>query len=98
MNRAKSYDQELSEKLGDSKFAQAFLIGLMEGEDGLTVEDALRHTIKRMGVKEFSQSVGVPHSNIQEFLKKKRQPKPETLNQYLKPFRLRVKLVLEKAS
>jgi len=98
MNRTKSYDQELSEKLSDPKFAQAFLMGLMEGEDGLTIEDALRHAIKRMGVKEFSQSVGVPHSNIQEFLKKKRRPKPETLDLYLKPFRLKIKLIVEKAS
>lgn len=98
MNRAKSYDQELSEKLLDPKFAQSFLMGLIEGEDGLSIEDALRHTIKRMGVKEFSDATGIPHSNIQEFLKKKRNPKPETLNLYLKPFNLKAKLVVEKAS
>jgi DNA-binding phage protein len=98
MNRAKTYDQELSEKLRNPKFAQTYLMGLMEGEDGLSIEEALRHAVKRMGVKEFSESTGIPHSNIQEFLKKKRRPKPETLNLYLKPFHLKAKLIVEKAS
>src|SRR4051812_48372636 len=62
MNRASSYDEDLSAKLQDPKFAQSFLMGLMEGEEGLSIEDALRHTIKRMGVKEFSEATGVAHS------------------------------------
>ncbi len=98
MNRAKRYDQILSEKLRSIRFAQGFICSLMEGEDGLSAEDALRHTIQRMGVKEFSELAKVPPPNVQEFLKGIRKLKPDTLDIYLKPFGLKTKIVFEKAS
>jgi hypothetical protein len=70
----------------------------MEDEDGLSVEAALKHTIERMGVKEFSEISGIPSSNIVDFLKDRRRPKRDTLDLYLKPFNLRVKLELEKVA
>ena len=98
MKRSKSYDEELSKKLKNSKFAQTFIRALMEGDEGLSVEAALRHTIERMGIKEFVQLAKVPQPNVSEFVHGKRKLKPETLNEYLKPFKLRAKLVLEEAS
>ena len=70
----------------------------MEGEEALSAEDALRETISRMGVKEFSELAGVAPSNVVDFLRGKRNPKPETLDTYLRPFGLKTKIVLEKAS
>ena len=67
-------------------------------EDGLNVEEALRHTIQRMGVKEFSEVSGIPSPNIVDFLKDRRRPKPETLDLYLHPFHLRIKMDLEKVA
>ncbi len=98
MKRGKSYDEELSHKLKNAKFAQSYILTLMEGDDGLSVEDALRHTIARMGIKEFVHLAHVPQPNVSEFLSGKRKLKPETLNEYLKPFRLKARLVLEEAS
>jgi len=98
VRRTRSFSQDLSEKLRRPKFAQAFLTGLMEGEDGLSPEDALRQTIEIMGIKEFSQLSRVPAPRVQEFLKKRRTLKPETLDRLLRPFRLRTKLVFEQAS
>ena len=98
MKRSKSYDEILSQKLRHSKFAQSYIVALMEGDDGLSVEDALKHTISRMGIKEFVQLAKVPQPNVSEFLKGKRKLKPETLNEYLKPFKLKTKLILLKAS
>jgi hypothetical protein len=98
MKRGKSYDEELSQKLRNRKFAQNYIMALMEGDEGLSVEDALKHTIERMGIKEFVQMANVPQPNVSEFLKGKRKLKPETLNEYLKPFKLKAKLVLEEAS
>ena len=98
MHRSKSYDQELSEKLRNSRFAQSFLLSLMEGEDGLTVEKALKHVIQRMGIKEFSEASGIPCPNIVDFLKNRRYPKLETLDRYLQPFNLRIKMELEKVA
>ncbi|OFZ13975.1 MAG: hypothetical protein A2Z20_10085 [Bdellovibrionales bacterium RBG_16_40_8] len=98
MNRGKSYDEELSLKLKNIKFARAYIVALMEGDHGLSVEDALKHTILRMGIKEFVQLARVPQPNVSEFIKGKRKLKPDTLNEYLKPFKLKAKLILEEAS
>ncbi|HBQ21591.1 MAG: hypothetical protein A2Z91_02450 [Deltaproteobacteria bacterium GWA2_38_16] len=98
MNRSKSYDHRLSEKMRNPKFAQNFFITLMEGEEGLSVEEALKHAIQRMGVKEFSEVSGIPSPNIVDFLKDRRRPKPETLDLYLYPFRLKIKIELEKVA
>ncbi len=98
MRRAKSYDEDLSEKLQKKEFAKSFLQGLMENEDGWSAEDALRYVIRKMGIKEFSLAAGVPAPNVQEFLTGKRKPKPETLDIYLKPFGLRTKIILEEVA
>jgi predicted transcriptional regulator len=98
MHRNKSYDEELSEDLKDPQFRQEFILSLMEGEDGLSAEEALKHTIERMGVKEFSKLSKIPAPNIVDFIKGRRNPKPETLKNYLKPFRLKAKITFEKAS
>jgi hypothetical protein len=98
MNRSKSYDQELSDELQNPKAAQVFFLTLMEGRDGMSLEKALKHTIQRIGIKEFSKMSGIPSPNIIEFINGKRRPKPETLDVYLKPFRLKTKIIVEKAS
>jgi hypothetical protein len=51
-----------------------------------------------MGVTEFSDISGVPRPNVQQFLKGKRKLKTETLNVYLKPFGLKIKITVEKAA
>ncbi len=98
MRRGDDYSEELSKKLRSVKFARAYFSALTEAPSEMSVEDALRHAITRMGIKEFSQSAGVPTSNIHEFLKKKRKLKTETLDIYLKPFGLRTRIILENAS
>ncbi len=98
MRRNKSYDEELSRKLRKKKFAHNYLLALMDGDDGLEVEEALRHTIMRMGIKEFAQLASIPQPNVSEFLSGKRKLKPKTLDEYLKPFKLKTKLTLEEAS
>jgi hypothetical protein len=96
MKRSKSYDEELSKKLKNVKFAQTYIVALMEGDEGLSAEAALRHTIERMGIKEFVLLAKIPQPNVSEFLSGKRKLKPKTLNEYLKPFKLKAKLVLER--
>lgn len=98
MYRKGSYDQILSQKLSDQDFAREFLLGLMEGEDGFTLIKALKHTIWRMGIKEFSQRSKIPEKSISRMLGHKEIPKIRTLNSYLAPFGLRVKIDLEKVA
>lgn len=98
MHRNESYDEKLSRELQDPEFAQGFLLTLTEGEEGLPLIDALKHTIAKMGVTEFSEVSGIPAGSIGQFLNGTRKPKPETLDQYLKPFRLKVKVVAERVA
>lgn len=98
MRRTKNYNEELSDRLRRPTYAQEFLAGLMEGSDGLSAEDALRKMVEIMGIKEFSALTHVAPSNLVAFLKGRRKLKSETLDQLVKPFRLRTRIVFEKAS
>lgn len=100
MARNSSYDEDTARSLrsGGVKGVQQYLLTLIEGEDGLSLDVALNMTIKRMGIKEFCEMTEIPMPNVMEFLKGKRKPKPETLEKYLKPFGLKVRIVAEKAS
>jgi hypothetical protein len=101
MYRHKSYAESLAKELADPEYAREFLLGLMEvidGEEGVTLEHALRRTILGMGVAEYCVRAKKSKQYVNNFLKAKRATKPETLNMLLKPFKLRVRLVAERAS
>lgn len=98
MNRTGNFDEYLSARLQKPSFARGYLIALTETEDPLNLEGALKRTIECMGLKEFAKLAGIPQSNVSDYVRGKRKLKFETLNTYLKPFKLRAKLVLEKAS
>lgn len=98
MRRTKTFNEELSQKLRRPRFARSFIQSLIEGEEGLSPQDALRTTIEIMGIKEFAELVGEPPARIHEFLKKKRSLKPNTLDVFLKPFGLRTRIAFERAS
>lgn len=99
MYRNSSFDEDVARNLRKGPGAvQSFLLGLTEGEDGLDLQEALRMTIRSMGIKEFCQMTKILMPNVLEFLNGKRKPKPETLEKYLKPFGLRPRLIAEKAS
>lgn len=92
MYRSKSYDEELSERLQDRKYAAGFLLTLMEGEDGLSLEEALKATIEKMGIKEFSKMSKIAPPNVVRMIKGRVQPTIATLDRFLAPFGLRTEL------
>ncbi len=61
----------------------------------MSVEDALRFVIKRMGTTDFANLVGKSKQTIDKFLKEIRNPKRETLDQLLRPFDLRTVVRVE---
>lgn len=97
MRRTKNFNSDLSERLKNKKFAAHYLLSLMEGEDGLSLEEALKIFIEQMGIKEFSEITNFSCSNIVAFIKGRRHPKKETLDAYLKPFKLKTVLHVEAA-
>jgi DNA-binding phage protein len=98
MYRNSSYDEDLAQELKDPEFAQSFLLDLIKGDDGISLEEALRVTIQKMGVAEYCTRARLSKQYVNSFLRAKRNPKQETLDIFLKPFRLRTKVVVEKAS
>lgn len=98
MYRDKSYEEELAQELQNPVFAKVFLLTLMEGDDGLTAIEALKHTIRRMGIKEFAHKAGVHADNISRMLSAGVMPKLETLNRYFSVFDLKIKIDLEDAA
>jgi DNA-binding phage protein len=98
MHRHESYDEKLASELQDQEFAKDFILDLIEGDEGLTPLEALRHTIRRMGVKEFSVAAKIPYESVCRMLESDSLPKISTLDRYFAFFGLKVKIVLEDAA
>lgn len=98
MKRSENYNAEISKKLRNPDYAIEYIMALMEGPEGLSPEDALRDTIEVMGITEFAKMAKVEKSRVVEFTKEKRNLKPSTLDTFLKPFRLKTKLIFEKVA
>lgn len=99
MYRNNAYDEDLAKEMQNPDFAQLYLLNLIEdGDEGMTVEEALRMAIPRMGVAEFSRRIKKSKTDVDKFLRGERNLKPETLDEYLVPFNLRIKVTLEKVA
>lgn len=95
MYRSDTYDQNFSRRMKNKKFAQEYILSLIEDEP-MTVEEALRFTIQRMGTSDFALFVGDIVQSVDKFIKGNRKLKPETLDRYLRPFGLKIKISIEK--
>jgi antitoxin component HigA of HigAB toxin-antitoxin module len=99
MKRTKSWDEMVSDNLKKGpKSVAAYLTGLLEADEELSLEEALRLTISAMGEKEFCQMAGATQANVNAFINKKRKLGADALNNLLRPFGLKAELVLKKAS
>jgi len=95
MHRHESYDKELAAELQDQEFAKDFILDLIEGDEGLSPLEALRHTIRRIGVKEFSKTAKIPYESVCRMLESDGMPKIATLDRYFAFFGLKLKIILE---
>ena len=97
MYRNNSYDQSLAREFKNPKFAQEYLLNLVNDKDEpMSIEEALRFIIPKIGVSEFAKIIDKNISDVDKFLRKERNLKPDTLIDYLKPFKLQIKMSLEK--
>ncbi len=97
MYRSDSFDQNFNKRMKSIKFAQSYILALInDAHEPMSVTDALKFTIRRMGTTDFANLVDEKIQTIDKFLKGERNPKQETLNHYLRPFRLKIKISLEK--
>ena len=102
MYRSNSYNEDFSMEMRNPEFAKQYLSELINNEDEpMSIEEALRLTIKQMGTTDFANLVNKSKQAVDKFLKEKRKPKIETLNEFLMPFGLVISLKvkpLDKAS
>ena len=61
--RSESFDKYVAEQMQDLDYARETLVTSIE-HFGESVEDALRYTIEKMGIKEFSELSGIQIQNI----------------------------------
>ena len=90
VRRHSDWEQDLARKLRKANFAREFILALV-GE-GDSVQTALGSVIRQIGVKEFSEKVGMDSSNVLRAIHPRHNPTQETLDRLLKPFGLRLTL------
>lgn len=94
-NRHKSYDEALARKFKNPNYAQGYLLHIIKKEK-LSVEEALRETIKAMGLKEFSKRSNLSIQAVSDFVAKRQKWSTDKLSIHIKKvFNLKIKLSLE---
>ena len=64
----KNFSQLVTDQFKDIEFAKIYLLNLINHE-GYTIEDALKHTIKEIGVTSFSKNSQFSKKEIEQYLK-----------------------------
>ena len=94
-NRHKSYDKVLAQKFKNSKYARLYLINIIEKEK-LLLDEALRETIKAMGLKSFSDKSGLSIQAVSDFVAKRQKWSMDKISNLMKKvFKLKTRLSLE---
>ena len=69
MYRSNSYDEDFSKDMQDPVARREYLLALIHDEDEpMSVEEALRFTIRRMGTVEFADLAGEKKQNVDKYL------------------------------
>jgi CRISPR/Cas system-associated endonuclease Cas3-HD len=93
MPRSESFDKYIAEQMKDLDFARLSLITSME-EFNDSVEEALRRTIRKMGIREFSDLANAKVQNVSAFVRGDRVLRRHTLDKYLSVFNLKSKVIV----
>lgn len=94
-NRNKSYDEVMAKKFENLEYAQGYLLEIVSNE-GLTVDDALRETIKAMGLQNFAEKSELSIQGVSDFVAKRQKWSSDKLTKIIgKVFNLKVKLTIE---
>ena len=94
-NRHKDFNKLVASKFKNRKFAQAYIMNLINKE-GMSLEKALRTTIISMGLQVFAEKAGLSVQYISDFVNKRRKLTTKAMDKYLhKVFRLKIKISVE---
>ncbi|MDE0151592.1 MAG: hypothetical protein OXK80_03720 [Bdellovibrionales bacterium] len=94
-NRNKDFNTLVADKFKNRKFAQAYIINLINKE-GMSLEEALRETIISMGLQVFADKAGLSIQYVSDFVNKRRKFTTGAIDKYLnKVFQLQIKISVE---
>ena len=97
-NRNKSYDEVLSRKFDNLEYAQEYLLNVVESES-CSLADAVRETIKAMGLQKFSNKSGLSIQAVSDFISQRQKWSTDKLIKYIEQvFKLKVNLTLGDSS
>ncbi len=94
-NRHKDFNELVAQEFEDLGFAQAYITNLINNE-GLSLEDALRESIKSMGLQVFAEKAEISISYVSDFVNKRRKWSTDNLMKYIEQvFHLKIKLQID---
>lgn len=97
-NRHKDFNELVAKEFENLGFAQAYITNLINNEH-LSLEDALRESIKSMGLQTFAEKAGISISYVSDFVNKRRKWSTDNLIKYISQvFQLKVKLKIDTAN
>ena len=88
--RSEDWNIGLAKDLRDAAFARDLLLASID--EGVDLQLALGKVIRAMGVKEFAAKIRMASPNVLRAINPRDNPKQDTLNRLLKPFKLRLGL------
>jgi DNA-binding phage protein len=89
---SRDWEQGLAHDLRDPEFARRFILAAVE--DGIPIQQAIGKVIRLAGVKEFAAKVRLDHSQVSRAIHPRHSPNQDMINRLLRPFRLKLSLVL----
>ena len=94
-NRNKSYNEVLAKKFDNLEYAQEYLFNIFVSEN-LSLSNALRETIKAMGLQKFSQKSGLSIQATSDFIAQRQKWSTDKLIKYIEQvFKLKVHFSLD---
>lgn len=97
-NRHKDFDELVAVEFQDSNFAKEYIKNLINNE-GLSLDEALRESIKSMGLKAFAEKANVSISYVSDFVNERKKWSTDNLIKYLAVvFNLKIRLYVADAA
>jgi DNA-binding phage protein len=95
VNRHKDFNELVAAQFEDLNFAQAYIINLINIE-GLTIHQALKETIKSMGLKSFANKAGLSSQCVLDFTNNKtRLSTDSVINHLQEVFNLKTRIIID---
>lgn len=97
VGRSKSYNEFMAVKFEDLTFAQTYLKLVLN--EGVELDEALRSTIRNMGIKAFADKSGLSLQAVSDFVAKRQSWSTDKMAKHiLQVFNLKMKVAFEVAS